>query len=376
MTGPARQDVLRLITRLNIGGPARQALMLTRELEAWPTLLAAGRPSPEEGELADPQVLVEHVSLVRPIRPATDMGAVLQVRRLLERVKPRILHTHMAKAGIVGRLAARKTAIRTVHTFHGHVLDGYFRKPVERAFLEIERRLARATDILIAISPEIRDDLLSRGVGTPTQYRVIPLGFDLTDHLRVVAPDGGLRRALGVAADVPLVGTVSRLVPIKDIATLLRAMALLPDVHLVVLGDGEERPRLEALRADLGLEGRCHFTGWWLDIPGAMSDLDVVALTSLNEGTPVSLIEALACARPVVATSVGGVPFVIRHNETGLLVSPRDPAALAASIQELLGSRDKAVALATAGRADVATRFHKDRLLADIGSLYDEVVSS
>lgn len=367
-------DVLRMITRLNVGGPARQALLLTRELSPrWSTLLVAGSPAPEEGELADPDVIVHRVPLVRPLRPQVDVQAFRATRRLLREVRPRIVHTHMAKAGAIGRAASRGTGVRTIHTFHGHVLEGYFRPSVQRAFLEMERRLARSTDVLVAISPEIRDALLDLGVGAPAQYRVIPLGFDLSEHLTVASRSMKLRSRLGLDRNVPLVGIVGRLVPIKDLRTFLRAVRLLPAVHAAILGDGEERSALEGFVNELGIGDRVHFTGWWMDIPAAMSDLDCVVLTSLNEGTPVSLIEALACARPVVATRVGGVGFVVEHDRTGLLVPPGDPAAVATQISRLLASPETASRFAKEGRAFVRSRFHKDRLVADIEMLYNEV---
>lgn len=371
MTGRAYQ-VVRLITRLNIGGPARQALLLTKELSTThATLLGAGFPASEEGELSDPDVAVHRLPLVRPVQPGTDLRAFRKTRGLLQRVHPKILHTHMAKAGTIGRLAARGSAIRTVHTYHGHVLGGYFSRPVERAFLETEKRLARGTDVLVAISPEIRDELLDLGVGRPGQYEVIPLGFDLSRHLAVTGPSGALRMRLRLPASSPLIGTVARLVPIKDLGTLLRAICLLPDVHLAVLGDGEQRGFLEELARELRVEGRVHFLGWWKDIPTAMSDLDAVVLTSLNEGTPVSLIEALACQRPVVATDVGGVRFVVNDGRTGLVVPPRDPATVATAVRRLLDAPVLAAELAANGRASVEGRFDKRRLLSDVTTLYD-----
>ncbi len=339
-------------------------------------MLGAGTPSAEEGELTDPDVRVHRLPLVRPVRPATDIQALVHVRRLLQAHQPRLVHTHMAKAGLIGRLAALRSGIRTVHTYHGHVLSGYFKKPVQRAFLEVERRLAPRTDVLVAISPEIRDDLLDLGVGTPRQYEIIPLGFDLTEHLSVREPSGKLRATIGIRSDAPLVGIVGRLVPVKDVTTLLRAAARLPGVHVAILGDGECRADLENAARQLGIGDRTHFTGWWKDVAAAMSDLDVVALTSRNEGTPVSLIEASACGRPIVATDVGGVRFVVRHGETGLLCPPQDHAAIATALQKVLEDRLMATRLATAARASVRDRFHKDRLVSDVSSLYRDLCTT
>ncbi|MEY2447664.1 MAG: hypothetical protein QOH79_1140 [Acidimicrobiaceae bacterium] len=372
-----RSALVRVITRLNVGGPARQALLLTRELaDEFPTTLVAGTPAPTEGALSDPAVRVTAASLVRPVRPAADLRSFRTVRHIIRSHETRILHTHMAKAGAVGRLAAKslgRTRPRTVHTFHGHVLEGYFSPVVQRSFLAAERYLARSTDVLLAVSPEIRDELLALGIGRPSQYEVMPLGLELDPFLAVSGSTGRLRQALDLDRDVPLVGVVGRLVPIKSVDLMLEAMPLLPGVHLAVVGDGEERPALERLGRDRGIEDRVHFTGWFDDIPSAMSDLDVVALSSRNEGTPVALIEALAAGRPVVATRVGGVEHVVLPDQTGVLVPPSDPAALAIAISRLLGDQDLCDRLGAAGRKHVRANFSASRLVDDMRALYREL---
>ncbi|HTT92145.1 MAG TPA: glycosyltransferase [Acidimicrobiales bacterium] len=382
-TAPVHADVLLLITRLNIGGPGGQVLLLAKGLSPeFATLLAAGTPPAREGELTDPAVPVRHVPLVRPVRPATDLRALTAVRRLVGDTKPRVLHTHMAKAGTIGRLAvlssgSSKTRPRLVHTFHGHVLEGYFAGSQQKAFVELERRLARRTDVLVAVSPEVRDELVDLGVGKPSQYRVIPLGLDLAPFLAVnrSGPAGGkLRAALGLGGDVPLVGILGRLVPIKDHATLFSAVATIPEVHLAVLGDGELRQSLEGVARQLGIADRTHFTGWWGDAAAALADLDVVALSSRNEGTPAVLIEALAAGRPVVATDVGGVRHVVQDSETGWLCSPGDSISLAALLERALSKRDVAQAMAEEGRRRVAERFGRDRMIADHMTLYQELL--
>jgi glycosyltransferase involved in cell wall biosynthesis len=366
-----------MITRLNIGGPARQALLLSRALEpAWRTTLVAGTPTATEGELTDPDVTVTRLPLVRPLVPRADARALAATVRLLRQVRPHVVHTHMAKAGTVGRLAAQavRPRAKTVHTFHGHVLEGYFSPRVTKAFVAAERLLARRTDVLVAISDEIREELLDLGIGRPEQYRVIPLGFDLRAHLAVTEPGGVLRQRLGLAADVPLVGVVGRLVPIKNLSLLLEAFRRLDTgIHLAVVGDGDERPGLEAQARAWGLDN-VHFTGWWSDVPSAMADLDVVALCSDNEGTPVSLIEAAACARASVATDVGGVRSVVHHEATGLLVPPRDPEALADAIARLVGDPVERARFGAEGRRRVG-RYDSQRLVADIAALYDELVA-
>jgi glycosyltransferase involved in cell wall biosynthesis len=371
-----RPNVVRLITRLNVGGPARQALLLTHHLaDDFPTTLGAGRPTASEGELLDERVPVRRLPLVRPLRPVVDARAVVAVRRLLRETDARILHTHMAKAGTVGRTAARTLSPRprTVHTFHGHVLDGYFSAPVRSAFVEIERRLARVTDVLVAISDEIRDELLDLGIGRPSQYRVIPLGFDLAPFFAVEGGRGELRARLGLAPDVPLVGIIGRLVPIKDHVTAFQAMARLPGVHLAVVGDGELRADLEARVRRMHLDRRVHFTGWMTDVASVVSDVDVVVLTSRNEGTPVSLIEAAACGRAAVATDVGGVRAVVEDGVNGYLARPGDAEQLAAFLDRVLRDVEGRRRMGEAGRARVRDRFSQERLLRDVRDLYGEL---
>lgn len=375
----ARLRVLRVITRLNIGGPARQALLLTRRLRPWfDTLLACGTAPRDEGELSDPEVAPARLPLVRPPSPVVDVRSLVGLRRLIAGGAPDVVHSHMAKAGTLARLAVATSHSRpvTVHTFHGHVLDGYFAGPVERAVIAAERRLARRTDAIVAVSPEVRDELLDLGIGEPRQYRVIPLGFDLSEHLAVDRPSGKLRSFLRLASDVPLVGVLGRLAPIKDHATLLEAVARIDGLHLAVLGDGELRADLESRATLPDLRGRVHFTGWWHDVPAALSDLDVVILTSRNEGTPVSLIEAGACARPVIATAVGGVRSVVRDGQTGLLAAAGDASALAEALRRLTNDPGLCASFGQAGRAYVRDRFDQERLVSDVRALYEELLDA
>ena len=373
-----RPRVVRLITRLNVGGPARNALLLTHGLAGeFDTTLAAGTPTAVEGELSHPSVTVHRVPLVRPLDMAADTRSLTAVRRLLTERRPALLHTHMAKAGSIGRLAALSMAWRprTVHTFHGHVLEGYFNPSVQRAFVETERRLAARTDALIAVSAEVRDDLLALKIGRPDQFSVISVGIDLSSYLAIDGRSGVLRAELGLGPTTPLVGVGGRLVPIKDHATLLAAIGKLEGVHLAVIGDGELRGQLETLTVDRGLADRVHFTGWSGDLPAALSDLDVIALTSRNEGTPVALIEAAAGGLPAVATDVGGVRSVVRDGVTGLLAPAGDDDVVAALLARLLGDPAERQRFGQAGREWVRTRFGEQRLLDEVRDLYPDLLS-
>ena len=379
--------IARVIARLNIGGPAQHTVLLTAGLdrERFATTLITGVVGPEEGDFLEaarsrgvrPIVIPQ---LGRSIRPARDLAVLLTLVRLFRQLRPDIVHTHTAKAGTLGRLAARFAGVPvTVHTFHGHVLDGYFSPAVTRFFIGVERALGRRTDCLVTVSPRLRAELLAMGIGRPEHVKVIPLGLDLERFRRACPGVPVLRPALGLGADVPLLGIVGRLVPIKDHATLFQAMALLephdPPVHLVVVGDGEERPRLDGLAGRLGLGQRVHFLGWRSDLETILPELDMVVCASRNEGTPVAIIEAMAAGVPVVSTDVGGVADLVTHGETGWLVRAGDPPALAQAIQHLLGDAALRARLAAAGRPAALERHGVDGLIRRVEALYTDLFS-
>jgi glycosyltransferase involved in cell wall biosynthesis len=218
-----------------------------------------------------------------------------------------------------------------VHTFHGHTLEGYFTQKGRRRVVRTERGLARFSSALVAVSRSVADDLLRAGVGRPDQYRVMSPGLDLRPFLRIAGPDGSIRKRLGIPDGAPLVGFSARLVPVKAVDVFLAALDVvlteLPEAHAVIAGDGPEGERITAAQSSAAGE-RIHWVGWLADMGAFYSDVDVVALSSVNEGTPISLIEAAAAGRPVVATAVGGVPEVVVDGETGDLVAPGDVRAL------------------------------------------------
>jgi glycosyltransferase involved in cell wall biosynthesis len=291
--------------------------------------------------------------------------------------RPHIVHTHTAKAGLLGRLAARAAGVPTVvHTYHGHVLRGYFSPAKTALFRWIETRLAASADALVAVSESVKDDLVGLGIASAGKIRVVPLGLDLA-HLAGALPRGALRREAGIEDAAPLVGMVGRLVPIKDAPTFLRAASIVArsreDARFALVGDGEERPALEALCREMGLDGRVTFFGWRRDLAAVYGDLDVVVNASRNEGTPVALIEALAAARPVVATRVGGTPDLLGEGERGRLVPPGQPEELARAVLETLTGSEAARRRAQAGREHVLTRHSSDRLVRDVDALYREL---
>jgi glycosyltransferase involved in cell wall biosynthesis len=267
----------------------------------------------------------------------------------------------------------------TVHTFHGHVLSGYLSGPQTKALTAAERALAKRTDALVSVSTRVRDELLALGIGTPGQWRVVPLGLELGDLLQGPAERSASRAALGLPPEGHLVGIVGRLAAIKDHATFLAMAAKLAaartDVSFVVAGDGALRDALEDSARSL-LGNRIRFIGWATDLPVLYGALDVVVLTSRNEGTPVALIEAGAAGRPVVATDVGGVAEVVRDGTSGFVVPPGDAAALAARVGSILDEPDAARAMGLAGRAWVRARFGSERLVDDLTALYQELTET
>lgn len=348
------KKVVRIITRLNVGGPAIHTVLLTALLDPrqYRSVLVTGQEGPTEGSMrylatergVDLLVIPE---VGREISWMDDLRALFKLIRLLRREKPDIVHTHTAKAGTLGRLAAlvalfgRKTAL--YHTFHGHVFHSYFSPLKTRLFIMIERFLGLFTHRLIAVSERTKQELVEYGIAPADKIAVIPLGLDLDRFARCEQHRGELCRELGLPEGAILIGLVARLVPVKGVHHFLQAasrvLAEAPGTYFLIVGDGELRAELEAQAAELGLGQRVLFLGFRQDLSRIYADLDIVALSSLNEGLPVSLIEAMSSARVVVSTAVGGVPNLIRDGETGFLVPPQDPEALASAFKRVLADR-------------------------------------
>lgn len=394
---PNRQPpvhVARVITRLNIGGPSIQATRLTSALErhGYHTRLLHGRLGEGEGDMsylippgAD---AIAIPALCRPLSPIDDVRAVAALYGHFRRWRPSIVHTHMAKAGMLGRLAAAAYNLtrgaapraRVVHTYHGHVLDGYFSPLMTRVFITLERALAWLSDAIVAISPAIRDELLrTYRIGRERQYRVVPLGFDLAPFAAVdAAAHAEARRALDLPSGAPVISTVGRLTAIKQHGLFLdvmqRTIAAYPDAIALIAGDGELRNELEAQAASAGISHAVRFLGWRRDLATIYGATDVFVLTSRNEGTPVALIEAMAAGVPGVSTDVGGVKDVIGSAETGLLAPFGDANALAAHVTGLLADPERRSAMGARARARVLERYGFERLVADIAALYGDLL--
>lgn len=384
--------VLRVIARLNVGGPAIQAITLSRLLEerGYETILVRGREGAREGSM-DP--LAEQLG-VRPVDLPTlkrrigigDLASLVFLVRQIRDWQPQILHTHAAKAGALGRIAAllagRRRPPVIVHTFHGHVLTGYFPPVISAAFTMIERALGRYTTCLIAVSEEVRADLVRLRVAPPERILVLPLGFDFS---RFDAPAEerrerreAFRRALGIPLDAPLVTIVARLVPIKRVDRFLRVADRMGSTHtrFLVVGDGAMREELQESPEAVRLGNRVAWAGLRDDMPDVYFASDVVAVTSDNEGTAVSAIEAQAAGLPVVTTDVGGMRSVVTHGETGFVVKPADEAGFAQALELLLHDERLRDGTGRAGNTHAVEGFSINRLVNDVDRLYTRLLNS
>jgi len=382
--------VLRLIARLNMGGPALHVSYLARGLadRGYETTLAAGSLARGESSMSfvadELGVTVETIpQLHREISPLSDPLTIARIVRLIQATRPHILHTHTAKAGAVGRMAALLAGEArppiVVHTFHGHVLRGYF-DPARTAFFRgLEHALARSSTRLIAVSPQVRDDLVELGVAPAEKFSVIRLGIDLERRLAGAGDGAELRRLFGVAPDEFVVGWVGRMTAIKRVDDVLAAFRRLRDrgiaARLCLVGDGPDREQVEQRAHDLGVARHTLFVGYQRDVAPYYSFFDAFVLPSANEGTPVSAIESLAAARPVVATRVGGTPDVVEEGADGTLVPVGDVEAIADALARLALDPDLRRRLGEHGRGRVIPRYRVERLVDDIDELYRELLS-
>src|SRR2546426_1203378 len=367
---------------MNIGGPARHVTILTAHASPeFDAVVLPGETAEGEGSLEGEAVAagarVVHVPrLRRALNPFADIGAIVWLYRYFRRERPVIVATHTAKAGTLGRTAAWLAGVPVVvHTFHGHVLNGYFGRVTTSFFVLIERALGRVTTCFIAISPEIADDLDRLRIGRG-KVTVVRLGLEL-DHV-VNGQRGRLRADLGVPDKAPLVGIVGRLVPIKAHDMFLAAAAALgkadPKVHFAIIGDGELAAQLRDLARAWGLPDRIHFAGWRADLADVYADLDIVVCCSRNEGTPVSVIEACAAGVPVVGTKVGGMPDIITDGVNGFLVQTGDVEALAAAIARLIADPSRRNSMGAAGRDFVVERYGSGRMVHELKQVYTELL--
>ena len=382
MTEPIR--ILRIIARLNIGGPAIHVTLLTEKLGAptYHSTLVCGNIEAGEGDMqyfaekhgVSPLLLPE---LGRSLNPLRDLSTIWQLYQLMREIKPQVVHTHTAKAGFVGRVAAKLAGVPViVHTFHGHVFQGYFSPAKTKMFILLERITARMSDTVITLTEGLRRELSEEyGIARRSRITVLPLGLDLEAFARVPRQSGDFRSAHGIAPDVPLIGIVGRLVPIKNHELFLQAAVKvrerLPNACFAIIGDGELRAELEATTARLGLTDCVRFVGWVREVAPVYSDLDALVISSRNEGTPVSVIEALSARCPVVTTAVGGLPDLLDQGALGTLVPTEDVNALADAIVRTVAAPPDT----TRAQQLMLDRYGIDRLVMDLDQLYRGILA-
>lgn len=377
----AAPRIMRIIARMNTGGPAVEISGLMRHLnsDAFEQRLLTGWCSSHEEDyltVQAPDVAVTRIpGLGRAVKPADDLAAFRALVSQMREFQPDIIHTHTAKAGVLGRMASgfmQKRPIR-VHTYHGHILSGYFSRTKVRAIIQAEKLMARRSDALITVGRQVRDELLSVGIGSMDKYSVIPPGLE-----KMTYPSRNFARSsLGLDPDAPVICVVGRLTQIKrpdrivDIARILKNQYF--GMTILVAGEGELREYLmqKISTEDLPIT----MLGWRDDVETVFAASDVALLTSDNEGTPISLIQAALAGIPSVATDVGAVGEVVLDRETGLLTPPNSNA-LANSISALLDNPEQRISLGEAARARAADLYTIERFTEAHADLYNSLLSS
>jgi glycosyltransferase involved in cell wall biosynthesis len=380
--------IVRVITRLNIGGPTNQAVILTEALNGgeFRVCLLCGSVSPGEGDLT-PEAVAKGLPITQ-IPALRNTGGVIDavktvwaLYQAIRRCRPQIVHLHQLKARALGALAARAARVpHVVQTYHGTLFQRYYSPLFTAALVAGERCLGRwLVHHSIAISEAVRRELLERRIVTAQRISVVPLGLTLAPFLDASRHAGALRQELGLPPDAMLIGFVGRLVPIKAAHHFLQAVAEVVQtvhrpVYAVVVGDGPQRHQLEQQVREMAMADRISFLGWRRDLARVYGDIDLLALSSLNEGTPVAIIEAMAARRAIVATRVGGVPDLIEDGRTGLLVEPNSPGNLAAAMRRVIEHDELRAHLGAAAQASVYPRYDAATLCATMKQYYLDIV--
>jgi glycosyltransferase involved in cell wall biosynthesis len=390
--------ILRILNRLIIGGPSKNAVYLSRYMQPdFDTLLVIGGKEDHEQD-ADYLAIANNIQpacipqMKRPISPKDDWAAYNKLKKLIREFKPDIVHTHAAKSGALGRLAAKHSNVPViVHTFHGHVFHSYFNSLKTNFFIRTERYLAGLSDAIVAISDVQKKELSGNfRIAREEKFRVIPLGLDL-DNFAIQQEEkrNKFRVEFGLDNETIAIGIIGRLVPVKNHSLFLKALKYVLNntsvkVRAFIIGDGESRAAIEQLANELGIQYTQHtdsshdrqlvFTSWRTDIDTIFAGLDIIALTSLNEGTPVSLIEAQAAGKPIVSTRVGGIADVVLENKTALLSDITDEKTFCNNLLQLVNDSALRNKFSNSGKDHVISKFSYQRLVNDMSSLYYDLL--
>jgi len=390
--------VLRIFNRLVVGGPVLNVTYLTKYMAPdFDTLLIVGEKEDHEksAEHLAKQLGIKFITIKgmgRSLNPASDYFAYRELKKLIKSFKPDIVHTHAAKPGAVGRLAAASEKVPViVHTFHGHVFHSYFNSAKTKFFINTERFLGRKSDAIIAISEQQRKELAEQFKIAPAEkFRVIPLGFDL-DRFQSAQEEKRkkFRTEFNLADEEIAIGIIGRLVPIKNHYLFLKAIKHVFDnstkkVKAFIIGDGETRNDLENVASEVGIHFSTErsaehlhplvFTSWRSDVDFINAGLDIVCLTSFNEGTPVSLIEAQAANKPIVSTRVGGIADIVIEGQTALLADVQETEKFSEHVLQLVENDELRKRMGEASHEHVLQRFSYQRLVNDMSELYYELL--
>ena len=390
--------VLRILNRLIIGGPSKNAVYLSRYMQPdFETMLVIG--GKEEHEQDADFLAKDHgiepfciPEMKRPISPTTDYKAYQRLKKIIKDFKPDIVHTHAAKSGALGRLAAKNSGVPViVHTFHGHVFHSYFNSLKTNFFIRAERYLAGMTDSIVAISDVQKKELSNDfRIAKEDKFRVIPLGLDLDAFgLEQELKRIKFRSEFKLDDDTIAIGIIGRLVPIKNHSLFLKGLKKVlssgsAKVKAFIIGDGDSREAIKAQARELGINFSVHtdkehphplvFTSWRTDVDVICAGLDIVVLTSLNEGTPVSLIEAQAAGKPIVSTRVGGIADVVMENKSALLSNVDDVESFSNNLVRIVNDEALRHSFSNAGKQFVIDKFGYQRLVKDMNQLYRELL--
>lgn len=390
--------VLRILNRLIIGGPSKNAIYLSRYMQPdFETLLVIGGKEDHEQDAdflasannIEPRCIPE---MKRPVSLRQDWVAYQKLKKLIKEYKPDIVHTHAAKSGALGRLAAKHAGVPViVHTFHGHVFHSYFNSLKTNIFIRTERYLAGFSDAIVAISNVQKQELSGDfKIASPEKFRVIPLGLDLDNFtIDQEIKRKKFRSEFGLDDETVAIGIIGRLVPVKNHSLFLKALKYVLNntstkVKAFIIGDGESRANIERYAHELDIKFTKHtdathphplvLTSWRNDVDTICAGVDIIALTSLNEGTPVSLIEAQAAGKPIVSTRVGGIADVVMENKTALLSGTNDEKSFSENLLQLVNDVALRNRFSNAGREYVLNQFSYHRLVKDMGILYQDLL--
>ncbi|GAB3255527.1 hypothetical protein GCM10027425_15650 [Alteromonas gracilis] len=369
-----RLRVATVVTRCiaGAGGVAVRGLLQLDPHDYRRTLITGqGGPLTEQAERAGVEVLITP-GLVPEPDPRRDAAELARLTRHLAERGYDVVHTHSAKAGAIGRTAAHRAGVRRiVHTYHGFPFHPFQSAPRRAAYLTVERRLARWTDVVLAIGTGVATEALRRGLARPGALRTVTPVVDSRTVAVTPQSRARARELLGLPRDVRVVGTVGRLDEQKAPEDFVAALRRLPDdVHGVWVGSGPHEQRVRAAIAGAGLGSRLHLVGERRDVPDLLPGFDVFAMSSLYEGLPCAIVEAMRCGLPVVATMVNSVPDLVVPGESGLLVAPRRPGELAEAIVRLLDDPIAAARMAARGHALADAGYVEDAAAAVLDEVY------